>query len=449
MTALWRSGDVVQATGSLGNGDWQAAGVSIDSRTVVPGDLFIALKGPNFDGHDYVDAALGNGAAAAIVSDGRTGPRIVRVGDTMQALRSLGQAARERTHARIAAITGSVGKTGTKEALRHVLSSQGQVHASVGSFNNDFGVPLSLARMPQETGYAIFEIGMNSFGEIARQARQVRPHVAVVTNIFPVHIEHLGSVEAIANEKADIFTALEPGGVAIFGDDVSGEAALLSKSPANRLRFGAGDAEILEFTPEFEGSQVTARIGDRAYSYFIPAAGRHMAENSLAVLLTVQALGADVEQAAAAYATLPALAGRGKRQSIATSGGGTATLIDESYNASPASMEASLKVLGLAPQRRIAVLGDMLELGPESPAFHAGLASAIEHAGVDSVYLSGANMAHLYNALPQGLRGAHTGTSEELAYIVADAVKDGDVVLVKGSNGSRMKLIVETLMKRT
>jgi UDP-N-acetylmuramoyl-tripeptide--D-alanyl-D-alanine ligase len=451
---LWTSHDAAAATGGTTNARWVAHGISIDSRTVRKGDLFVALKGETYDGHDFVEAAFENGAAAAMVSrEVHGGEALLLVEDTLQALRALGQAARKRTQARIIAVTGSVGKTGTKEALRHVLSAQGKTHASAASYNNDFGVPLSLARMPTDTEFGIFEIGMNSFGEIARQAVQVRPHVAIVTNIHPVHIEYLGSIEAIANEKADIFRALEPDGIAIYGRNVGagGDKQLALKSAGRtRLIFSPygddrDDARLREVKADANGTAVTARILGQDYTYRIPVPGAHIAENSLAVLLAVHAAGGSVEKAARSYATLPQLQGRGQKSALTMPHGGTATLLDESYNASPASIRAALQVLGMNEGRRIAVLGDMRELGPESRTFHEGLAPDIESAKVDLVFLSGSNMKHLFDTLPKGLQGAWAPDSTSLLPMVRAALKDGDVVLVKGSLGSRMKVIVEGL----
>jgi UDP-N-acetylmuramoyl-tripeptide--D-alanyl-D-alanine ligase len=446
---LWTSHDAAAATEGTSNARWAAHGISIDSRTVQKGDLFVALKGDKFDGHDYVAQAFANGAVAAMVSrEVQGGEALLLVEDTLQGLRALGKEARKRTAAKIIAVTGSVGKTGTKEALRHVLSAQGRTHASAASYNNDFGVPLSLARMPADTEFGIFEIGMNSFGEIARQAVQVKPDVAIVTNIHPVHIEYLGSIEAIANEKADIFLALEDDGIAILPCQGHGLNELMKKAPERRFRFGADqecDAYTIDIDCDADGSTVMVRILGRDYTYRIGIPGIHIAENSLAVLLAVHAAGGDVAKAAESYASLPAISGRGERKVIATPDGGRATLLDESYNASPASIRAALQVLGMQSGRRIAVLGDMRELGAESKAFHEGLKPAIESAGVALAFLSGSYMEHLYKILPKDLQGAWAPDSTSLLPHVSAALKQGDVVLVKGSLGSRMKVIVDGL----
>ena len=465
---LWESQDAVKATGGRATKPFSASGVSIDSRTVQKGDLFVALKGPNHDGHDHVAAALAVGAAAAMVS--RQPPNVASdaalliVGDTLRGLEALGGAARARSRAKIAAVTGSVGKTSTKEALRLALDAGGHpaqpTHASVASFNNHIGVPLTLARLPADADYAVFEIGMNHAGEITPLARLVRPNAAVVTTVEGVHTENFADgINGVAVAKAEIFdgftAADQP--VAVLNRDNQFFDMLAQRARAhgaNRIAgFGAhakAEYRMVDFKPEPTSSKVTAEIdGRRRIEYRIGAPGRHWAINTLAVLAAAEALGVDAEAASAAFASIRAPKGRGQRHRLALAGS-TYELIDDSYNASPVSMRASFAVLRDAVPgpggRRIAVLGDMLELGPMAPELHAGLAEPLTASGVDLVFCCGTNMARLHAALPTALRGAHAPSSDLLLPFVRAALKPGDVVVVKGSLGSRMGRIVEALL---
>jgi UDP-N-acetylmuramoyl-tripeptide--D-alanyl-D-alanine ligase len=460
MSALWTAAEAAAATGGTATGDWQATGVSIDSRSVAAGDLFVALVGPNNDGHAYVAAALEKGAAAALVSRRPEGlaadaPLLV-VGDTQEGLEALGRAARARTTARVVGVTGSVGKTGTKEALKLALSAQGPTVASAASFNNQWGVPLSLARTPRETRFGVFEMGMNHTGELRVLTRQVRPHVAVVTTIAPAHLGHFASVEEIADAKAEIFEGVEPGGTAILNRDNRYfdrlAAAARACGIANIVGFGeaqAAEVRLLEVRLGPTSSEVRASLRGREVAYTIGTPGRHWALNSLAVLAAADAAGADPAAAAASLARLTGIAGRGQRHTIKV-GGGTAELIDESYNASPESMRAAFAVLAnSAPPaggRRLAVLGDMLELGDRSDELHQELAKPLQQASVNHVFTVGRHMKGLHDALPAAMRGGHAATSAEMARIVKDAVRPGDVVTVKGSLGSRMAEIVKVLL---
>ena len=369
-------------------------GISIDTRTLQDGDLFFANKGDNSDGHDYVAAAFEKGAAAAVVDEAhatelRDAGGLYVVHDTLEAMQSLGRAARARTKAAIAAVTGSVGKTSTKDALRHVLAAQGLTHASAASYNNHWGVPLTLCRMPKDSRFGVFEIGMNHAGEITPLVGMVRPQVAIITTIAPVHLEFFASIEAIAEAKAEIFSGLEKGGAAILNRDIPQFAqlrALALASPAGRLlTFGEGedaDARLEGVETVAEGSRVTARLFGEPLIFTIGAPGRHMAMNGLAVLLAVEALGGDIAQAARDLAGFTPPRGRGERRVLSLPFGDF-ILVDESYNANPTSMRAAIALLGetQASGRRIAVLGDMLELGPDGPALHAGLAEALEELG--------------------------------------------------------------------
>lgn len=456
VSALWTAGAVAAATGGRTTGDWVAGGVSIDTRTLAPGDLFVALVGPNRDGHSFVAAALERGAAGALVSrvpDGGIDPAaLVLVEDTQQALEGLGRAGRARSRAGIAGITGSAGKTGTKEALRYVLSGQAPTHASAASHNNHWGVPLSLARLPEGASFGVFELGMNHAGEIWALTGLVRPHVAVITTVAAAHLEFFTSVAGIADAKAEIFEGLEPGGVAIINRDNEHYERLRAhaeQSAAGRIvTFGehpAADWRLTGLTLAPDSSDVVATRGTRRLAYQLGTAGRHLALNSLAVLAAVEALGADPEQAARTLRELRASSGRGERRRLVLEGG-EALLLDESYNANPASMAAAIDLLGRFPGRRIAVLGDMLELGASAPQLHAGLTRPLAAAGIDLVFTCGPHMAHLDADLPRERRGGHAADSAELAPLVRDTLRPGDVLLVKGSLGSRMARIVEVLV---
>ncbi|MCG8559328.1 MAG: UDP-N-acetylmuramoylalanyl-D-glutamyl-2,6-diaminopimelate--D-alanyl-D-alanine ligase [Hyphomicrobiales bacterium] len=433
--------------------------VSIDSRTLAPGALFVAIRGERLDGHDYVAAAFEAGAGAAVVArdaalDGVAGP-LIRVDDTLEALNALGRAARGRTEATVIAVTGSVGKTGTKEGLRLALAPSGITHASDKSYNNHWGVPLSLSNMASGTQFGVFEAGMNSAGEITPLSRMIRPHVAIVTTVEAVHIEFFDSVEQIAEAKAEIFLGLEPDGTAILNKDNAYFDLLARRAReagAGRiLAFGvdpSADARLEDVTLGPEGSDVTARIDGATVRYRVGAAGRHLAMNSLAVLAAVQAAGGDLAAGAAALSAYAAPKGRGERLLIRL-GDGTVNLIDESYNANPASVRAALAAMAQTPRaafpRRVAVLGDMLELGETGVEEHLALADPVDAAGIDVVFACGPQMASLYDALPKERRGAHAPSAAELEAPLLAAVRAGDVVMVKGSLGSRMGPLVEAL----
>ncbi len=456
---LWTSEVAAAATAGRATAPWQAFGVSIDSRTLVPGDLFVALVGPRFDGHDFVAAALAAGAAAAVVHrvphDLPPGLPLLVVGDTFEALTDLGQVARMHSRARVVAVTGSVGKTGTKEALIHCLAAQGPTHGTLGSLNNHWGVPLTLARMPDDTAYGVFELGMNHAGEINALTRQVKPDVGVITTVAPVHLEFFPSVEAIAEAKAELFDGMTANGTAVLNRDNPHFARLVAAARTrglSRIRsFGRhpdADARLTDASLHATSSAVTATVRGRRLQYGIGLPGEHWVVNSLAVLLAVDALGADVIAAAGALGDLTPIKGRGVRRRL-TVGGGAVVLIDESYNASPVATEAALQVLARNQPgpggRRIAVLGDMLELGREAVEFHAALAEPIAAAAVDLVFTAGPLTAALDAALPAARRGGHAADAAALAPIVTAAVRPGDVVLVKGSAGSRMAVVVAAL----
>jgi UDP-N-acetylmuramoyl-tripeptide--D-alanyl-D-alanine ligase len=452
MSPLWTPRDLVAATGGLARAPITARGVSIDTRTLKPGDLFVALVGENGDGHDHVAAALAKGAAGALVHrlpDGvADDAKLLQVADTLEGLAALARFARARFTGRLVAVTGSVGKTTTKEMLRAILSAQGKTWAAEASHNNHWGVPLTLARMPANTAYAVAEIGMNHAGEIAPLARLARPHVALITTIAAAHIGHLGSIEAIADEKVSIRAGLEPDGVMVLPADASTiERLRAASSGISTSEFGTTadcSARLVAADADAEGTNVTAEIAGARLAFRLAAPGRHMAMNAIAALAAAAALGSDPQAGAAALNGFAPVAGRGARRAIAVPGG-TALLLDESYNASSTAMRAALAVLALQPaDRRVAVLGDMLELGDHAEAEHLSLAPDVS-ASADIVFTCGALMRHLHEAVSPALRGAHAADSASLAPLVAGALRPNDAVLVKGSLGSRMKLVVNAI----
>lgn len=447
MSGLWTQASAARATSGLAVGTWTATGVSIDSRTLQPGDLFIALRGENHNAHAYVPQAIAAGAVAAVVDHAVEGPHLL-VSDTMAALEDLGRFARARVDARIAAITGSVGKTSSKEALTQLLATQAPTYGSRGNLNNNFGVPLSLARMPANVRFGVFELGMNHPGEIAPLARQARPHVALVTAIAPAHTAFFPDGEAgIAHEKASIAAGLEPGGTLILPRDSVHFDRMATAAPSV-LSFGAhaeADSRLLDWQPGADGiDTIDALILGQRRRYRWGLAGKHQAMNSLGVLTALVTLGGDLNAACAAAETLRPVAGRGERLTLPWQGG-TITVLDESYNASPLAVRAALSVLATLPGRRLLVLGDMLELGQEADALHAGLADAVATAGLDRIYLSGTHVGALARALPAGRvtrQALHTADLTET--VVADLLP-GDALLVKGSLGMKMRPLVEAL----
>jgi UDP-N-acetylmuramoyl-L-alanyl-D-glutamate--2,6-diaminopimelate ligase len=456
---LWTFDEVLKAIkgAAQGTGPDAITGVSIDSRTLAPGDLFVAIKGERVDGHEYVTKALAQEAAAAIVVKdyfGAAGP-LVRVPDPLEALNNLARAARARTDAKVIAVTGSAGKTSSKEMLRLALSGQGATHASEKSYNNLWGVPLSLARMPRETKFGVFEIGMNHAGEITPLTRLTRPHVAIVTTVAAVHLEFFASVEGIAEAKAEIFLGLEPGGVAIINRDIRYFALLERRAKAagagRVVSFGeypSADARLVRAELLADRSRVEASILGQTVKYEVGAPGKHLVMNSLAVLAAVHCVGGDMKLAAERLAAFETPEGRGARAKVPF-GGGEILLIDESYNANPASMRAAFAVLASTPRgehpRRVAVLGDMLELGHASEQLHRDLAPAIDEAEIDVVFACGPQMRALFDALRAEKRGAYAATAEELQPVLIAALKPGDAVMIKGSLGSRTGALVKAL----
>jgi UDP-N-acetylmuramoyl-tripeptide--D-alanyl-D-alanine ligase len=445
--SLWTSAEAVTATLGKDSGDFTVSGLSIDTRTLKPGDLFVALQGDNRDGHDFVKAAFEAKAGAALVTrtpDGVTGA-LLTVGHTQRGLEDLARAARSRSNAKIVAVTGSAGKTTTKEILAIACNALGRTHASAASYNNHWGVPLSLASLPRDVEYGIFEVGMNHFGELRNLVSFVRPHVALVTTIAPAHLEFFGNCESIADAKSEIFEGLEPGGAALIPADSAYADRLTARAKqakvARIVSFGEkGEAKLISFTADGTGMRVKADILGTAVDAYVGAPGAHIAQNVVGALAAIALLDGDVLNAAAALKNFTALKGRGAR--FEANG---ISVIDESYNANPASMAAAMALLGASSGRKIAVLGDMLEMGEGAAAHHAGLAAPLAANKVDLVFACGAQMKSLWDALPNAQRGAYAENSKLLAPHVMAAAKPGDTVLVKGSNGAKMSVIIEAL----
>jgi len=454
-TSLWTAAEVAAACGgTIRGGDFTAFGIAFDSREVTSGDLFVAMRGEETDGHRFLPAAFAAGAAGAIASEPWDGPHVA-VPDGFRALRDLGRAARDRTDARVIGVTGSVGKTGTKEALWAVLNrwQPGRVHRSVKSYNNHTGVPLSLARTPRDAALAVFEMGMNHAGELADLTALVRPHVAVVTTIAPAHTEFFADEAAIADAKGEIFRGLEPGGTAVIPFDSPHRERLIAAARPHAggiLTFGTGagaDVRATEAIPSASGGTfVSARLpGGRELNFTVALPGDHWVSNALAVLAAADAVGADLGIAGLALAEMNGLPGRGRRFSAPLAGGGMALVIDESYNANPASIAATLAVLGREPGRHVAVLGEMRELGSDSSRYHAALAGPVEAARVEAALLVGEAMAPLARALEGRVQIVHVPDAASAIAAAADLLREGDAVLVKGSNGVGLSRFVAAL----
>ena len=453
MTALWTASDLLEATGGSMSLPFSASGVSIDTRSLQPNDLFVGLLGETGDGHAFVTAAIAKGAAGAMVHrDVPDAGRLLLVDDTLAGLHRLGGYARHRFHGRLIAVTGSVGKTTTKEMLRTILATFGSTHAAVASYNNHWGLPLTLARLSPDAAFCVAEIGMNHAGEIAPLARLASPHVSVITAIEPAHIGYLGSIEAIADEKAEVLRALEPHGVAVLPADFPLLPRLRAAAGIARVvTFGAlpeADVRLTNLRPDADGSEVVADIRGHTVRFRLNAPGRHMAINALAAIAgAIEITDCSPElygRIARALEDFAPVTGRGARRRI-TVPGGTALLLDESYNGNPASMRAALAVLRLQPaRRRIAVLGDMLELGDVGQAEHRALATDVASAA-DRLFACGPLMKELFAALPEAARGEHVENSAALAAVIPGMIEPGDAILVKGSLGSRMKLVVNAL----
>ncbi|WP_339694627.1 UDP-N-acetylmuramoyl-tripeptide--D-alanyl-D-alanine ligase [Celeribacter baekdonensis] len=455
--ALWTSGEAVAATGGRATQGFEITGISIDTRTIQPGDLFVALADVR-DGHDFVAQALAKGAAAALVSRLPKGvtenaPLLI-VDDVLPALERLGVAARARVAGKVIGVTGSVGKTSTKEMLRAILSQQGKTHAAEASYNNHWGVPLTLARMPRDTEFAVLEIGMNHPGEIAPLARMARPDVAMITTVAPAHLAAFENIEGIAHEKAAIFEGLEPNGVAVINGDLAVTDILAAAWSGDMIRFGEDEAcaaRLMSVDLEDGATLAHAEIDTQSIDFRLSTAGRHFAANAVGCLAVVYALGADVAQAARDLALWAPPAGRGARETVALPVGAPIELIDDAFNANPTSMGAALEVLAKATPntggRRVAILGDMLELGPQETAIHKGLAALPWFAVVDVVHCVGPLMRGLYEALPEARRGAWFEAATEAREALNTLVGPGDVVLIKGSKGAKVSLLVDALRK--
>ena len=452
MSALWTSAEIEAATGGVASAPFEASGVTFDSREAGPGDLFVAMAGTASDGHAFVEQAFAQGAVAALVSHAVAGPHVL-VDDVAKALTALAIEARRRTAATVIGVTGSVGKTSTKEALAAALarSRKGPVHRSVKSYNNHTGVPLSLARMPRETRFAVLEMGMNHAGEIAALTRLVRPHVALITAIASAHIEQLGSMEAIADAKGEIFEGLEEEGIAVIPEDSPYRDRLVkaARGHADRtITFGRNEeadvATMQAARSEIGGSLVTARLVGSELTFTLSQRGDHWISNAMAVLAVVEAVGGDLGAAGLALADLDGLKGRGQRHRVKLDGG-EALLIDESYNANPASMAATLASLGSEELtgRRIAVLGPMRELGPDSAAMHAALAGPVRAAKVERLVLVGDEMRGLAEALDGEIESVTAANVEEAARLVKAILAPGDIVLVKASNSVGLAALVD------
>jgi UDP-N-acetylmuramoyl-tripeptide--D-alanyl-D-alanine ligase len=468
MTALWTSVEAAAATGGTATQVWEAQGVSIDTRTLQEGDLFVALADVR-DGHDFVAQALEKGAAAALVTHVPDGvapdaPLLI-VADVLAALVALGRAARARTGAKVAAITGSVGKTSTKEMLRTVLERQGKCHAAEASYNNHWGVPLTLARMPADTEYAVIEIGMSNPGEITPLSQMARPHVAMVTTVAAAHLASFDSLAGIAAEKACIMDGLEPGGVAVMNGDIETSRILLDHAKvlgAKHVRFGATAPDWMVKDVRITGdvTVISANGGGEDYLFKLSVPGRHFAMNAVGVLAVVSALGADPVAASLDIAAWVPPAGRGTREIIVTdmaNDGESLELLDDAFNANPTSLAASLEVLAasaptdnvgrIVKGRRVAILGDMLELGTDEAAMHRAIAENVHLQTLDLIHCAGPLMRHLWEALPEKQRGRWAETAAELVSEVSRLVDAGDVVLVKGSKGSKVSVIVDAIRK--
>jgi len=459
---LWESSEVAKAVKGKATGDFSAIGVSIDSRSIVAGELFVAITGDQMDGHDFVEAAFKNGAAAAIVRKGfetSSGKPLVHVDDCFKALENLGRAGRDRSTAKIVAVTGSAGKTGTKELMTIALSKSGNTYSSKKSFNNHWGVPLSLANMPLDTEFGIFELGMNHEGEIRELVKQVRPHIAVITTVEPVHIEFFKNEEGIADAKAEIFTAMEGEKIAVLNIDNPHYKRLCDKAKEYGVKkiysFGedeAADCLLQDCLLRPDHVKVTAKVMGEPIKYKINIPGKHIALNSLSVMAVVKILGGDINKAVSALRSSEPINGRGNRIKIKIKDKEPEIIIiDETFNANPASMRAAFQVFAItepvAGGRRIAVLGDMLELGKEGPKLHQELANPLLKTKVDKVLCCGPLMEAMYNMLPSDWHGGWAKNSYELAELVLKEVKPGDVLLIKGSKGSKMPYIIQALQQ--
>ncbi len=460
--SLWTNITAEEATHGETNASWEAKHVEIDSRKIKEGDLFVAIKGENFDGHKFVSEALARGAVAAMVSDtsGLTDDAsVLVVEDTMKALEDLARYARNRTQAKIIGVTGSVGKTSTKEMLRLALSVHGKTYASHGNFNNHIGAPLNLANLPKDADFGVFEMGMNHAGEISHLTTMVKPHVAIITCVDAVHLEFFDSTESIADAKAEIFEGVQEGGCAILHADSKHLSRLKMAAARNQISdvftFGEAmdaDVRLISYQSTKTGCNADATIAGDLVNFDLLAIGRHWAQVALITLATIHALGLDYKKPATLLAKFDEPDGRGKLARISLADGGEVMVIDDSYNASPASMRSAFAKTTEAWQahgakgKKIAALGDMLELGHEAPTLHKALAGELENYEFHKVYTAGSLMKHLHKVLPEPMRGAHVDDVDQLAALLLSDLADGDVLLIKGSHGSRIYQTARALL---
>ncbi len=464
LPSLWTSKEVMQATGGVTSSYWQSKGISIDSRVVEPGDLFVAIVGPNSNGHQYVVNALAKGAVAAVIDQSgfalpsdMKNENLLYVENTKIGIENLAHFARGRTDAKIIVVTGSVGKTGSKEMLKLVLSEQGKTTATLGNLNNHWGLPLSLTRMPKNTEFGVFEMGMNHAGEITPLTKMARPHVALITTVELAHSEFFNSIEDIADAKAEVFNGIEPSGTVVLNIDspMFGRLndAAINCGILDIRTFGSHDnanCRLVNVELSANGSNVEIQLNGKQIKFKIGVPGLHWVQNALGVLCSVDAAGADAEMASQKLKDMVGLKGRG-RQYVLPHDGGTFLMIDESYNASPASMNAAIEVLGNTQVdgygRKIAVLGDMLELGTQAKVIHEVLAEKLVKNEIDLIFATGQNMLDLWARLPSQMQGFHAMTAQELSPLVHSVIRSGDVVMIKGSLGSKTNLIVEDFLK--
>ena len=450
MSELWTAADIAKATGGKASADWSVSGVSIDSRSLQEGDLFVPLKDAR-DGHEFIPMAQDNGAAGVLTEKDMSG-NAVKVDDTFQALRALGKEGVERSQALRIAVTGSVGKTSVKEALAHMFGAFAPTHKSLKSYNNHWGVPLTMARMPQDTKYGIFEMGMNHAGELSELSKLLRPDIALITNVAGAHLAHFDNVEAIADAKAEIIDGLRNNGTLVLNADNPYTPQILKKAEGKKvITFGhSNDCDITIVTSQTHehGSNTRLRINAQQIDVTLLVPGEHWIANGAACMAVAYAAGLDLRKAAMALRGVRAEIGRGATDTLVIDGK-SITLIDESYNANPASMEAAINVLSVKPGRRIAVLGDMFELGKDEIDMHAALSKPLEEAGVARVIVTGECMRALKGALPRAMRGAWVRDWEAALEALKQELEDGDVVLVKGSNGVGLGKLVTALKEES
>ncbi len=455
---LWNSKEAEKATGGKSIISWKAYGVSIDSRKISKGDLFLAIKGDHFDGHNFVKDALAKGAAAAVVDRIPKGIKkdapLLIVSNVTVALHDLAKYSRSRMNGKIIAVTGSVGKTSTKEMLALAFKGQGGVYYTEGNLNNHYGLPLSLARMPKNTAYGIFEIGMNHAGEISPLSKLAKPDVAIITNIEAVHLEFFDSLQGIADAKSEILDGVAAKGAAIINFDNQFYSYLKNiaknkKGIKNIISFGSkagADYQLKQYSEKDSKAEIKSNLEKKVFNYKLGICGKHQAINSLAVLAAVRFVGADIKKAGHNLTKCQAKPGRGKISKIRI-GKKNITVIDDCYNASPASVSAALDKFGSMQVRgrKLAVLGDMFELGSNAPSLHKNISEKIIANNINQLFVAGNLMLNLYKAVPESIRGGHAVDSTSLASLLKKALQDGDVLLVKGSRGMKMENVIKIL----